>query len=91
MENLFSKATLEKALSYDKSFINIEPGGPGIRDGEEVWVQEKWTVNEKLKVALCDWLCENGTVDDFQYFQLLIHLVTEALGGQESVESCNSV
>ena len=90
IENLFSRATLEKALSYDKSFINVEPGGQGILDGEEVCVQEKWTVNEKQKVTLCDWLCENGTADDFQHFQLIIDLITEALAGQEAVESCNS-
>ena len=90
IENLFGRVTLEKALSYDKSFINVEPGGPGILGGEEVWVQEKWTVNEKQKVALCDWLSENGSADDFQHFQLIIDLITEALGGQEVVQSCNS-
>ena len=86
IENLFSRVTLEKALSYDQSFIDVEPGGRGIRDGEEVWVQEKWTVNEKQKVALCDWLCEYGTADDFQHFQLIIDLIAETLLSQEAVE-----
>ena len=90
IENLFSRVTLEKALSYDKSFIDVEPGGRGIRDGEEVWVQENWTVNEKQKVALCDWLCEYGTVDDFQHFQLIIDLIAETLLSQRAVESCSS-
>ena len=90
IENLLSKVTLEKALSYDKSFINVEPGGQGILDGGEVWVQEKWTVNEKQKVTLCNWICENGTADDFQHFQLMIDLITDALAEQEAIESCNS-
>ena len=90
IENLFSKVTLEKALSYDKSFINVKPGGEGVLDGKDVYVPEEWSINENQKVPLCDWLCENGTADDFQHFQLIIDLITETLISQEAVESCNS-
>lgn len=90
IENLFSRVSLEKALSYDKSFINVKPGGEGILDGQDVFVAEEWSVNEKQKVALCDWLCQNGTADDFQHFQLIIHLITEELVSQEVVEPCSS-
>ena len=90
IENLFSQATLDKAISYNKAFIDIEPGGTAIYDGQEKAIADKWAVNESQKTNLCNWLCENGTVDDFQHFSVIFDLLWEAFGGSENQE-CNSV
>ena len=89
IENLFSQATLAKALAFKKSFINIEPGGTAVYDGVEKTIPDKWVVNEKQKTNLCDWLCENGTAEDFEHFQAVFELMEGALGSHVN-EECNS-
>ena len=80
IENLFSKATLDKARAYSKTFVNVEPGGMGIQDGEEKRVAEKWTVNERQKTNLCHWLCEYGSAEDFQCFNVIFDMLENVLG-----------
>ena len=67
IENLFSKKTLERACAYKQAFIDIDPERKRRRRGEMITVAEEWTVNEDEKTNLCDWLCEYGTKEDFQY------------------------
>ena len=80
IENLFSETTLEKARAYRRSFVNVAPGGPGIQDGEERLIPEKWTVNESQKTNLCNWLCANGTAEDFQHFKVIFDMLEDVLG-----------
>ena len=89
IENLFSQATLDKSLACNKAFVNVEPGGVGIYDGEEKTIPAMWSVNDKQKSNLCKWLCENGAAEDFQHFQEIFGLLEELLGDSKS-ESCNS-
>ena len=56
------------------------PGGPAIYDGQEQFVDDKWAVNRSQKTNLCNWLCENGTVDDFQHFSVIFDLLGDAFG-----------
>lgn len=74
IENLFSKATLEKA----REFLIITQATE-TRDGRDIPLPEKWCVNEKHKTNLCNWLCEHGKDDDFQHFQTVFDLLEEAL------------
>ena len=30
---------------------------------------EQWKINDDEKSDLCDWICENGTVEDFRFFE----------------------
>ncbi len=80
IENLFRRTTLEKARTYKSAFINIVDGHKKKKRGEEINVPEKWTVDKDEKRNLCDWLCENGTAEDFQYFQAIFDLLEEVLG-----------
>ena len=79
IENLFSETTLEKARTYSRLFVNVAPGGPGIQDGEESLVPEKWAVNESQKTNLCNWLCTNGSAEDFQHFKVIFDMLEEVL------------
>ena len=79
IENLFSKATLEMARNHKSAFIDITPAHPTTERGQHKTVPEKWEVNDNEKSNLCNWLCENGTVEDFKHFHVIFDLLTEAL------------
>lgn len=80
IENLFSRSALEKAVQHKAAFIDIELEHKGTKRGVEVIIPEKWTVNSNEKMNLCDWLCENGTQEDFRYFQVIFDLMDEVMG-----------
>ncbi len=87
IENLFSKATLEKACQYKPAFIDIDPEREKRRRGKMITVAEKWTVNEDEKTNLCDWLCKNGTKEDFQHFSKVFDLLREILEPDPSLSN----
>ena len=91
IENLFSKKTLERACKYKLEFIDIDPEREKRRRGEMITVAEEWTINEDEKTNLCDWLCENGTKEDFQYFSRIFDLLQEILGPDSSLSDDQSL
>ena len=60
-------------------FITEEEHGGTDENGQPITIPEKWAVTDSEKANLCDWLCENGTPEDFQHFNLIFDLVEEAL------------
>ena len=79
IENFFGQRTLEKARAYKSAFIDITESHQVTERGQQKTVPERWTVNEDEKTNLCNWLCENGTAEDFQYFQVIFDLLEELL------------
>ena len=82
VENLFSKETLEKARQNQPALIDVDPGRTKTVRGEPQPVPEQWTVNENEKMNLCNWLCENGTAEDFQGFQVIFEILEDLLNLQ---------
>ena len=80
IENLFSRATLQKAKNYKDAFIDVISEHTRTERGECLTVPEVWTINPNEKTNLCNWLCQNGTVEDFQHFQVVFDLLEEVLG-----------
>ena len=80
VENLFNEAALEQARAYKPAFIDIEGEHTKEERGEKKTVPEEWTVNGDEKTNLCEWLCANGTEEDFQYFRLIFDVLEEILG-----------
>ena len=78
IENLFTKATLERARSAKTAFIDVDPARTVLRRGEEEHVPETWTVNPDEKANLCRWLCENGDATDFEGFHAVFDLLQDA-------------
>ena len=78
IENLFSKQTIEKARAHKDAFIDIQESYNKTIRGKSEEVPEVWTVNEEEKDNLCNWLCENGTTEDFQPFETVLEMI-EAL------------
>ena len=79
VENLFSKETLERARQYKPAFIDVDPERRRTVRGEPQTVPQSWTINSDEKTNLCDWLCENGTCEDFQCFELIFQLLNDDL------------
>ncbi len=84
IENLFSQATLEKAKRHKSAFINITSEHVVEKRGETKTIPEEWTVDSDEKSNLCNWLCKNGTADDFQHFQTIFALLEETITGTSS-------
>ena len=82
IENLFSIDTIEKARLHNTAFIDHKEEQRITIRGEAQMVPEQWAVNADEKTNLCDWLCLNGTPDDFQHFQSLLALLDGLLSGE---------
>ena len=80
IENLFDKSTLEMARQHKPGFFTTEEEHGGTdEDGQPITIPEKWIINGSEKGNLCDWLCENGRLEDFEHFHLIFDLIEEAL------------
>ena len=80
IENLFSRETLLKAREFKKEFIDVTSEHKETIRGESRIIPEKWTINPDEKTNLCNWICENGTSEDFQHFHCVYDLLEEILG-----------
>ena len=83
IENLFSKSTLEKAENYKPEFIDIAYVSKRSR-GKQGQTLEIWTINDDEKMNLCNWLCENGTDEDFRHFKVVFDLLDELLDEEQA-------
>ena len=78
IENLFSKSTLEAARLHNPALFSTEDEHGGTdENGQPIIIPEEWTVNDKGN--LCEWICENGTKEDFEHFQVVFDIIEEAL------------
>ena len=72
IENLFSKETLKKAIAHKSAFIDIVEEHESTERGRRKIIPEQWIVNKDEKSNLCDWLCQEGTPEDFRYFEMVL-------------------
>ena len=84
IENLFEKSTLEKAMKHGTFFTTVDENYGTDERGQRILIPEKWSVIDGQKMNLCDWLCENGTEEDFKHFQIIFDLIEEALSSTSS-------
>ena len=87
IENLFSKRTLQRARAYKVDFIDTTAQHRVTRRGEEGVVPETWMINSDEKNNLCEWLCQNGTAEDFRYFDRILGELQGISGIGRSAES----
>ena len=85
IENLFERSILDNAKAFDKSFIDIKPGGFEIKDGVEIPFSEIWTASKRKKSDLCDWICANGIKEDFANFGLIFDILGEFIDADTMV------
>ena len=82
IENLFSDATIQKAMAHKPEFVDVTSEHVTVERGVETKVPETWKINRCEKRNLCDWLCENGTEEDFQSFALVFDILEEVLASE---------
>jgi predicted ATP-binding protein involved in virulence len=83
IENLFDKTTLEKAMRADTKFIDVTSSVTKKIRGKDITEPEKYEVNKDEKLNLCEWLCNNGTKEDFEGFNNVFLKIEEFLRTEE--------
>ena len=79
IENLFGRKTLEKARKFKPEIIDITSKHKKIERGETRDIPAKWDLNKDEKTNLCNWLCAEGTKEDFKHFQVIFDLLEKIL------------
>ncbi len=75
IENLFSNFTVQKAIKQKKEFIDRSTKRGVVRGVE--FYEEINVVNKDEKLNFCKWICDNGTKEDFKYFEVLFKILEE--------------
>jgi len=81
IENLFSVDTINKAIDFKSAFVDITEEYKQTIRGKTVITPKKYFVNSDEKGNLCNWLCENGTIEDFKNFEIIFEIFNEFLDG----------
>lgn len=79
VENLFPSNTILKAQEANNSYIDVTPEINKIKRGENIRIPESKEVNKDEKGNLCNWLCKNGTAEDFVNFSYIFDMLEELL------------
>ena len=92
IENLFDRATLERAARHSPSYVDVEREHKAIERGVETVIPEKWVINADEKANLCGWLCQDGDQADFRHFRAVFDLIAEVVGltPSEAAALCDS-
>ena len=83
IENLLGEDVLERARATKPAFIDIREEHKSTERGEVKTIPAEWKVNRDEKMNLCNWICENGTADDFAEFEAVLDLVDELMNTEE--------
>ncbi|WP_081702916.1 AAA family ATPase [Desulfuromonas sp. TF] len=81
IENLFSVATINKVEEANPRYIDIHEEQISRIRGETNTVPASKSVNKSEKGNMCDWLCENGSPDDFAGFEVVFQIIEQIING----------
>lgn len=73
IENLFSNDVITKAIATKKAFVDFKKI-EGTKRGRD-YVEEQYEINKDEKKNFCDWICENGTKEDFDPFKIIFDII----------------
>ncbi|MBP6023538.1 hypothetical protein [Ferruginibacter sp.] len=73
IENLFPHETINNAIAEKKAFIDFKKITGTKRGADYEEIQNE--VNKDEKKNFCDWVCANGTADDFKHFNVVFELI----------------
>jgi hypothetical protein len=80
IENLFPKTIIDNAITHKLALVDITEATTKTERGEKINIPEKREINRNEKGNLCTWICENGTIEDFEKFELVISVLDEFIG-----------
>ena len=73
VENLFPQETIEKIIRRANEMIYYTATN---KEGTE---NKTYVIRDGCKMQVCDWLCENGTKEDFKNFESVIEILDNFL------------
>jgi hypothetical protein len=80
IENLFSENTIEKVENVNPQHIDIHESTTTRIRGEQIDKPAYKSVNKDEKGNMCNWLCENGDLDDFSSFETVFNIIENVIG-----------
>ena len=80
IENLFPQETIDNILNSNQVFIDVTAAHKLTQRGVEIDLPASYVVNPDEKTNLCDWLCKNGTKEDFRHFENVFSILQNILG-----------
>lgn len=81
IENLFSNTTIDNLETRNPQFIDIQEGVKKRVRGVEINTPASKAVNKDEKGNMCNWLCENGTAEDFSEFETAFRIIENIING----------
>ena len=79
IENLFSAMTIERVEVANPQFIDVQESNMVRVRGELTTLPSSKAVNKDEKKNLCEWLCREGTAEDFASFESVFCLIEMTL------------
>tara|TARA_R110002167_G_scaffold301029_1_gene505299 strand:- start:296 stop:2149 length:1854 start_codon:yes stop_codon:yes gene_type:complete len=83
IENLFSEKTIGKIEGANPKFIDIHQEVSKRIRGEIVATPATKSVNKDEKGNMCNWLCDNGNLEDFLGFADAFQIIEDVINGKE--------
>lgn len=84
IENLFPRKIVQNAIIHKKAFVDIKKI-EGTERGESYTRCEN-VINKDEKKNFCNWICENGTKEDFENFSVIFEMIEEIINAMEATE-----
>ena len=91
IENLLPQSTIDRAKEHKLAFFDCTPKIDEIKRGKTVSKPEMWSVNSDEKRYLCNWICQDGKVEDFEQFNIVFEILTDCLVDHDSVSNCSEL
>ena len=85
IENRFDAKTLKKAYKAEIGGVSVSQ--KKTRQGGKEKIDEVWDIDKAQKSALCEWLCQNGDLDDFRHFAEIFDMLEKILGPEAAPPS----
>ena len=79
IENLFSEDTINKIEGENPQYIDIQEESSKRVRGVDTNIPASKTVNKDEKGNMCNWICENGTAEDFSGFESAFNIIESVI------------
>ena len=81
IENLFPEKTIDRVERECPHYIDVKEAALKRVRGVESDIPASKSVNKDEKGNMCDWLCENGSSEDFSNFIAAFDIIEEVTNG----------
>lgn len=81
IENLFSQETIDKVEAENPQYIDLDESMRSRIRGQDIVKPPQKSVNKDEKGNMCNWLCNNGNIDDFSGFESAFDIIDQIVNG----------